>query len=449
MVGLGSTATGRPDNVLRKREGARIRSPHSYRWVIVGLLAFAALLNYIDRQSLSLMAPVVQKDLTIDDVGYAFLVNSFLAAYILGGVLSAFLVDRLGARRTMMVFVVWWSAASAISGLAAGLWQLAALRFVLGIAEAGGWIASPRLVHEWFPKREHGFAIGLYSSAAHFGAAISPILITASLLSLGWRLTFGVTGLLGLSWFVSWLMLYPARRLPPAEIDADGETNGIAPAEGAGWRDILATPGVWLVAIGNALTNPVWFFYLFWFPKYLTSERGLSIAEMGRISWVVYAAAGVGSLAGGLLSGAMIRRGMKPVRARIGALALIALVAPIGALNALQPSIAVSLALGSLVAFCHTAWVTNQSALLIDLYPGAGIAKAFATIGLVGGIVTIGSQFLVGELVATLTYRPMFLVIAVAYPLGLAAAWMAAVTMRHSRVNRVAPAWPAGRGVVQ
>lgn len=403
-----------------------MRSAPGFRWVIIAMLAVAGLLNYVDRQTLSLMAGAVQRDLTVDDAGYAFLVNAFLIAYMLGGLISAYLVDRFGGRRTMALFVGWWSLASACSGLAGNLWQLAATRFAMGIAEAGGWIASPKLVREWFPKREHALAIGMYSAAAHVGAAISPILVTALLLTAGWRWTFAITGLVGLVWFVAWLLLYPARRLPPDLAEPDPMPEHTAQDAGfGGWLAVMRTRGVWLVATANSLTNPVWFFYLFWFPKYLTEERSLSVAEMGRTSWVVYAAAGIGSLLGGLISGGLVKRGMRPARARVVAMALIAAIAPLGALNALEPSVPVSLMLGALIAVCHTAWVTNQTALFVDLYPARHIGKAFGINSIVTGLVTIGSTYLVGQLVATLTYRPMFLVIAVAYPLAVIAAYLA------------------------
>lgn len=400
-----------------------MRSPPGFRWVIVGMLALAGLLNYVDRQTLSLMSGAVQRDLGIDDVGYAALVNAFLVAYTAGGLLSAYLVDRFGGRRTMYAFVGWWSLASAFSGLATNMWQLAATRFAMGLAEAGGWVASPKLVREWFPRSEHALAIGIYSSAAHIGAALSPILITALLLAVGWRWTFVLTGAVGLAWLFIWLTIYPASRQGP-----EMASNPEPAAHSAGltaWFDVAKTRGVWLVATANSLTNPVWFFYLFWFPKYLTDERGLTIAQMGRTTWVVYAAAGVGSLLGGVLSGAIVRRGRRPAKARVMAMAGIAAIAPIGALNALAPNVPVSLALGALVAVCHTAWVTNQTALFVDLYPARHIGKVFGINSVLTGLVTMGSTYLVGQLVSVLTYRPMFLVIAVAYPLAVVAAYLA------------------------
>jgi MFS transporter, ACS family, hexuronate transporter len=393
-----------------------------FRWFVVAMLAAAAVLNYLDRQTLALMAGTIQGQLRITDVGYAYLVNAFLVAYTIGGPISAVIVGRLGARRSMALFVGWWSLASALSGVASGVWQLAGTRFALGIAEAGGWIASPKLVQEWFPNRERALAIGIYSSAAHFGAALAPILITTMLLSLGWRVTFAVTGTIGLTWLAVWLLRYRPERLVPAlEVEAPrGDASGLAE-----WGAVMRTRGVWLIAIGNALTNPVWFFYLFWFPKYLTEERGLSVAEMGRLSWVVYASAGIGSVLGGVVSGAFVRGGMRPARARVATMALVAVIAPIGALNALAPAVGVSLALGALVALVHTAWVTNQTALCVDLYPARHIGRVMAINGIIGGLATIVTTQLVGELVASITYRPMFLVIAVAYPLGLVAAFLA------------------------
>ncbi|WP_298196411.1 MFS transporter [Novosphingobium sp.] len=400
-----------------------MRSPPGFRWVIVAMLACAGLLNYVDRQTLSLMSGAVQGELGIDDIGYAGLVNAFLVAYMAGGLISAYLVDRFGGRRTMGAFVGWWSLASACSGLAGNVWQLAATRFAMGLAEAGGWVASPKLVREWFPRSEHALAIGIYSAAAHIGAALSPIVITALMLAVGWRWTFFLTGAVGLAWFLAWLVLYPSSR--QAAPVAETAEQPLVSSGLAGWIEVARTRGVWLVATANSLTNPVWFFYLFWFPKYLTDERGLTVAEMGRTTWVVYAAAGIGSLVGGMLSGALIRRGRRPARARVTAMALIAAIAPIGALNAIGPSVTTSLALGAVVALCHTAWVTNQTALFVDLYPARHIGKVFGLNSILTGLVTMGSTYLVGQLVSVLTYRPMFLVIAVAYPLAVVAAYLA------------------------
>jgi len=399
----------------------------SFRWVICGLLAMAAFLNYLDRQTLALMAGSVQQDLAVDDAGYAALVNSFLVAYMLGGLLSGYLVDRVGPRCGMAFFVGWWSLASGLTGLVQNLFQLGAARFALGLGEAGGWIASPKLVREWFPKSERALAIGIYSSAAHFGAAISPLVVTALLLSVGWRTTFIVTGLVGVLWVIAWFALYRKSRIPPEASDAQPtiDAEPVDTSGWRGWREVARTRGVWGFSFSLALTNPVWFFYLFWFPKYLTDERGLSLERMAGSAWVVYAAAGLGAVGGGLLSGWLVRRGIAAARARVVTMAMTAVLAPIGALNALEPAVWISIGLGALIAFLHTSWVTNQTALPVDLYPARHIGKVLAIGSVFSGLVTIASTYLVGQLVETLTYRPMFLVIAIAYPVAIFAAWFA------------------------
>ncbi|UZK65446.1 MFS transporter [Sphingomonas sp. M1-B02] len=417
-----------------------------FRWPLVAMLALAALLNYLDRQTLGLMAGAVQGELEIDDKGYAAVVNAFLVAYMIGGLVAAFIVDRVGARWSMIIFVGWWSLASACTGLANNIWQLGASRFALGLGEAGNWIASPKLVREWFPQRERALAIGIYSSAAHFGAAIAPAVMAMLFLAVGWRMTFVISGALGLVWVAAWLILYrPNQPLPIYQEDRTGDVEVVAersePIDDSGWRgwvSVMRTRGVWFYAVSNMLTNPVWFFYLFWFPKYLTEERGLSVAEMGRTTWVVYASAGLGAVLGGVASGMVVKRGVRPARARVYVMGAVAAIAPLGALNALEPRVAISLLLGAIVAFCHTAWVTNQTALPIDLYPTRHIGKVMGIGSIVTGLVTIASTYMVGQLVAGLTYRPMFLVIAVAYPLGVVAAFLA--TTGESMAQREARA---------
>ncbi len=403
-----------------------------FRWVIIGMIAAASLLNYVDRQALALMAGPVQRDMGIGNVGYANLVSAFLVAYTVGGLIAAWIVDRIGPRWGLALFVGWWSIASACTGLAQNMLQMGASRFALGLGEIGNWVAAPKLVREWFPERERALAIGIYSAAAHAGATISPALITLLMVTVGWRMTFIATGLFGLVWVGIWLTAYRKDQPLPVYQPGSATAAGAIPTEPvdsggwAGWRAVLRTRAVWAIAAANSLTNPVFFFYLFWFPKYLTEERGVSALYMASTAWIVYAAAGLGALLGGVASGALVKRGIAPVRARLWAMAAVAVAAPIGAFNALEPSVGVSLALGALVAFCHTAWVTNQTALPVDLFPARHLGKVMGICGILTGTVTIGSTYLVGYLVASLTYRPMFLVIAIAYPLGLVAALFAA-----------------------
>ena len=393
--------------------------PSRARWAIVGMVAVASFLNYVDRQTLALLAQPVQRDLRIDDRGYADLVTAFLAAYTIGNLVTGWLVARLGARRGLALFVGWWSLASAASGLARNGVEMGATRFALGLGETGNWTAAPVLVRQWFPATERGAAIGIYTAAAMLGATVAPPAVTAIGVDLGWRAAFWITGGVGVAWAAIWLIGYrpSAERLVEAS-PAGGGGGPAAPA--APWRALLARPAIWGLALANMAAAPVWYFYLFWFPKYLTDERGVSLADLGGIAWIPYAAAGVGALLGGWASGRLVARGMAAPRARLAVMAGVALLAPVGAFNAAGPAIAVSLALAAVVGFAHFLWTINITALAVDLFPAADLGKVFGATGLLSGLGGIGTTYLIGNLVVTLSYRPMFVVMALAYPIGFA-----------------------------
>ncbi|WP_157995381.1 MFS transporter [Peristeroidobacter soli] len=414
--------------------------------MIVALLAVSAFLNYVDRQALSLLAAPIQRDLNIDDVGYGHLVSAFLIAYTLFNLVAAWIVDRLGARVGLALFVGWWSFAGAMSGFAQNVHQMLVTRFALGMGEVGNWVATPKLVREWFTPKDWALGIGLCTAAAMIGATLSPYLITGLADNVGWRGTFWLTGAVGFAWVAMWFLIYGPKRIPPF-LTAPATPQGHKPSfkeEWPDWRGLIASPALWLLTVAEILTGPVWFFYLFWFPKYLTDERGMSVAAMGEQTWVVYAAAGIGALTGGILSGQLIRRGASPPRARLIIMTIAAVAAPIGALNAWEPGVNTSIALGALVAICHMVWLTNLTALKVDLFPAQHLGKAFGMIALIGGIASVASTQAIGHLVQTITYRPMFIVVAIAYPAALVAAFFATrASSLDPTITAVAPAGPS------
>ena len=285
------------------------------RWIaaaIMVLLAVSTFLNYLDRQVLALLARPVQQALAMDDRGYAAVVTVFMAAYTLGNLSSGWLLDRLGAVRAMPFFVGAWSIASCLSGLAHATPQLAASRFFLGLFETGNFIAAPVVVALFLPARHKAMAIGVYTAAAMFGAAVSPPLVTAIYAGVGWRMAFVLLGTAGLAWVALWWAL-PLRKVARVDQEAVGDASGSVEGllELSTWRAVLCEPKVWAFGLGQMLSFPVWFFYLNWFPKYLTDERGLSLIEMGSRAWAVYLAAALGSLAAGPLIALLVRRGLK------------------------------------------------------------------------------------------------------------------------------------------
>ena len=269
--------------------------------------------------------------------------------------------------------------------------QLGFARLMLGIGEPGVYTAGPKAVAEHFPTQERGFAIGVYTAGAMIGATIAPPLIAWLALRYGWRAAFIVTGAAGFVWLAVWLLVY---RSP----------DGAEPArtkEPIRWGPILRDRGVWGLAIARMIADPVWYFYLFWFPKYLTDDRGMALIQVASIAWIVYLAADVGSIGGGWFSGRLIRAGIAPARSRLIAMTCAAAVAPIGMLISLRLGIAPTIALGALVAFAHLVFQINIGVLVVDIYPMRHVATVFGLIAAGSALGGFISTQLVGQLAST------------------------------------------------
>jgi ACS family hexuronate transporter-like MFS transporter len=366
------------------------------------MLFLAAVLNYVDRQVLSLLALTIQKDLGLSDIDYGHITSCFLVAYTVSLLIAGRLIDRIGVRWGLAMYITWWSLATMAHAWANSFASLAWCRVLLGLGEAGNWPASTKAVSEWTSAKERAFAIGLYTMGATLGATIAPVLIL-SLASGGseWRMAFLVTGAAGLVWVLPWLWLYrrPSEhpRITPQEralTDAIAATSPSAPAEaeqgeGRRWLAVLARREVWLLLIGRMLTDPVWYFYQFWFAKYLSTDRHLS-QEQIKITWIVYAAAGVGSLLGGWLSGRLVKRGMAPARSRLWVMFGCACLMPISPLISEVTGLSFAMTLAACAVIASLAWLINISSLVVDLVPKHSLGTVFsvvATGSTIGGIV--------------------------------------------------------------
>jgi ACS family hexuronate transporter-like MFS transporter len=383
------------------------------RWAILALLFAATVLNYVDRQTLSILASAMQKDLGIDDVGYARIVQDFLNAYALSYLAAGWITDKLGAKVTLALFLGWWSLANLATGWVRTAPQLGFARLMLGLGEPGVYTAGPKAVSEHFAPEQRGFAIGVYTAGAMVGATIAPPLIAFLALQYSWRAAFLITGAAGFVWLAIWLVVY---RSP----------NGAEPArsnEPIGWAPILRDRSVWGLAIARLIADPVWYFYLFWFPKYLTDERGMSLTRVASLAWIVYLAADIGSVGGGLLSGRLIRAGIAPARSRMIAMACAAGLAPLGMLVALRPHIGPTLALGAWVACAHLVFQVNIGALVVDRYPMRNVATVFGLIAAGSALGGFASTHLVGQLASTGAYDQIFLMMGALHPLAWFVAW--------------------------
>jgi ACS family hexuronate transporter-like MFS transporter len=383
------------------------------RWAILAMLFAATVLNYVDRQTLSILASQVQKDLGIDDVGYAHVVQYFLIAYALAYLGAGWVTDKLGARLTLALFLGWWSLANMATGWVRNAGQLGFARMMLGLGEPGVYTAGPKAVAEHFPPAERGFAIGVYTAGAMVGATIAPPLIAWLALRYGWRAAFVLTGAAGFAWLAIWLFVY---RSP----DGAQETRTKEPIR---WGPILRDRRVWGLAIARMIADPVWYFYLFWFPKYLLDERGMALVQVASLAWIVYLAADIGSVGGGFLSGRLVRSGVEPAKSRLIVMGGAAVLAPVGMLIASHLSIGPTLAIGSLVAFAHLVFQVNMGALIVDLYPMRNVATVFGLIAAGSAFGGFASTHLVGQLASTGTYDWIFLLMGMLHPLAWLVAW--------------------------
>jgi ACS family hexuronate transporter-like MFS transporter len=400
-----------------------LRIPH-LRWRIAALLFLATVINYIDRQVLSIVAPVLTRELDITPIEYANILQAFLIAYTLMYLGSGFLVDRWGTRVSLAVFMVWWSVANMLHGFARNAWQLGAFRLLLGIGEPGNFMAAFKAISEWYPAREKALVNGLVQAGASVGAIIAAPLVAWLTLTAGWRFAFFVTGLFGFVWLAFWLVIYyvPERhpRITPGELQLvkAGREAGLARLEKLSWKALFGYRQTWGLLLARFISDPVWWFYLFWLPKYLAEGRGLTLAQVGLVAWLPFLFADIGSICGGLFSGYLLRRGWPVLRARAGGMLPFVILMPSSAIVAFTGSTILALVMMCLATFCHMGWKTNLVTVTNDIYPTR-------LVGSVSGVIAFGSGLggavftnVTGRIVQYDSYDAVFVVMGVLHPLA-------------------------------
>lgn len=361
------------------------------RWYICGLLFYATTVNYLDRQVIGLLKPVLSREMGWREADYGWVVFAFQSAYALTMPLAGQIIDRVGTRLSYALAVVMWSVASMSHALARSAVQFAAARFFLGVGEAGNFPAAIKTVAAWFPKRERALATGIFNSGANLGALIGPLLVPFVAGRFGWRFSFVATGLLDLLWVAAWLAVYrPPRehkRLSAEElalIESDGSEE---PARTIPYLHLLGTRAAWAFLLGKFLTDPVWWFYLFWLPGFLNGRYGLNLASLGPPLITVYLAADVGSVAGGWLSGRLLARGYSLTRARKTALVTCALaVVPVSVIMRTSGSLWLATGLVALAGAAHQGWSANLFTLVSDTFPSSAVASVVGLGGLGGAL---------------------------------------------------------------
>lgn len=376
---------------------------HRRRWWIVWTLFLSTAINYINRQTLSVLAPVISRQFHLSHSELSNIFGAFQFSYAATWLLGGILLDAVGTRLGLTIAVVWWSLISCLTSFANSAFSFGALRFLLGIGEGFNWPGASKAVAEFFPEQERGTAVAIFDSGSSVGGAVAAIAIPFIALRLGWRYAFAFSGMLGLLWLALWLKVYPR-----SAAATEGLANATTHAKKIAWLSIIRRPETWAIVLGRSLTDPVWWFYVFWLPQYLSDTRGFSLKQIAAFAWIPFVAADLGNFAGGLTSGALIRRGIPVLRARkiICIASCIPMLAGIPAVLNANPFS--SLAFICIALFGYASWSTMGLTFPSDLFPSKVVASVTGLSGLAAGLVGTLFTLLVGVLVDRFSYFPAF-----------------------------------------
>jgi ACS family hexuronate transporter-like MFS transporter len=415
------------------------------RWLMVGLIFLATVINYIDRQTMAVLKTSISNDLGLTNPDYAAIQNAFLIAYAASQMLSGRLYDAVGTRIGFTISIVVWSIAAIAHATASRMASFVFWRSVLGFGEAGNWPGAAKSIAEWFPAKERALAMGIFNTGAAVGGALSPPLIAVLASTMGWRATFVITGALGFGWLALWLALYRRPQEHPwlrgeerAYILDAGTTRSNLGADQdwrPGWLELLRYRQVWAVVVGRFLTDPIWWLYVFWLPSYFQEARGFSLAQIGWSAWFPFLAAGLGALTGGWASGHLIARGWSVDRARKIVMAAGALLIPAGILAVQAESPYAALAWMGVVLFGFQIWINNVMTLPSDCFPGSAVASVAGLGGTAAAIASVLYNWNTGRVVDLLGYTPVFVAAGVLGPLGLVAVLLLAGRVEQVRVR--------------
>jgi MFS transporter, ACS family, hexuronate transporter len=403
------------------------------RWVIAALLLAVTLINYIDRTAISVLVGQIKQSLHLTDVDYSQIVSLFLAAYAVMYAGSGYIVDKVGTKIGMALFVFLWSISQMAHSLAGGKWSFAACRIGLGLGEPGSFPAAVKAIGEWFPARQRALGVGIFNVGSSLGAAVASPLAAFIAIHYGWRAAFVFTGALGIIWIITWLAIYesPLRNRWLSDQEAEEFRNPQTPVALAmpvpkiSWFGVvLSRPGL-MVTLPRFLTDPVIYFVIFWLPAYLEKERGFDLAMIGKYAWMPYVFGGApGYIIGGLLSNWLMRKGWDIGAARKAAMTVGAAFLPAAILAPFVPSAGLAMAAMCLVVFGHAIWVANLMALPADLFSPRAVATAAGVSGMGGAIGGALANWFTGSIIAHFSYLPIFICAGLLHPFAVLLVWL-------------------------
>ena len=394
------------------------------KWWMLGFAFLATVINYLNRQTLSVMAPVLLEQFRISATSYSRIVFAFMLAYTIMNGVSGRLLDRLGTKIGYALTIAFWSGAELLHVLSAGAISLGVFQFLLGIGEAGNYPAGVKLIAEWFPAEERSHASGIFNSGASIGAILAPPLLAWILLASGWKTAFVVIGLLGFVWLAAWLFFC---QQPPA-FEAGKRPLGLP------LKTLLRSRFLWQFTLSKAFSDPVWYFYIFWFPQYLKAGHSFSLRQIGATAWIPFFTATIGNLAGGALFSRVLRRGVGAATARrVSILIFAALMVSAVFVGGLSSPVD-CIALISLATFGYSGALANLLAIPGDVFPKEAVASIWGFASMGSGIGGMIFSLVTGRLVDLYSFRPVFVLFGV---IPLVAAWLVWTLPRHDAPAQV------------
>ena len=394
-----------------------------YRWTILALLFVATTINYVDRQVLGILAPTLQRELAWTETDYANIVSWFSLVYAFGFLASGRLLDLIGVKRGLAGAVVAWSLAAIGHAFARTAAGFSVARAMLGLGESAIFPASIKSVAEWFPGKERALAAGLFNAGTNMGAIVAPILVPWITLTWGWRAAFVATGALGLLWLLAWIPLYGRPDTHPAVTPAELAYIRSDPPDTVTrvpWIRLLGYRQTWAFAAAKLFADPIWWFYLYWLPKFLDSRYGVKLSGVALPLIAIYLVADVGSIGGGWLSSALIKRGWSVNRARKTTMLAMALLIVPTAFAPLASSLWTAVFVVALAAAAHQAWSANAYTLASDMFPRSAVGSVVGIGAFAGAMAGVVFQRLIGRVLDANghNYTPVFAVCGGAYVTG-------------------------------
>lgn len=394
------------------------------RWWLCGLMFFATALSFLDRQVLSVVAPLVTTEFSMNNEQYSHVTNGFLASYAVMFFFAGRMMDIIGTRRGMLLSVGLWSIASGLHALARNALELGVLRTLLGAGEGGCFPGVTKGAREWFPPQQRALAIGIAIGGAAVGGVLAPPLTVWIVGHIQWRGAFLVTGLIGAAWVGLWYVFYHAPTDSPLLTDEERELiqpqsdASTSPSPSPAIFDLLGRRDVLGLALMRFLFDPVMYFYLFWIPKYLAQERGLSQGDIGRLAWIPFLAMGLSNILGGWTSDRLVSAGIAPGTARKGVMAVAALLTIASSTVASAGTAAAAVAIMSLLMLAHGFWITNYVALISDTIEPGAVATVMGLAGMIGTLGGVAANTGIGWIADHYSFLPIWIASGCMYPLA-------------------------------